>query len=37
MVVRWTKPAVDDLTNICDYTSRRFSPTQARRVATKIR
>lgn len=31
--VRWTKPAVDDLTDLCDYTEERFGPTQARRVA----
>lgn len=36
MVVRWTKPAVDDLTQICDYTQERFGPEQARRVALVI-
>jgi addiction module RelE/StbE family toxin len=36
MTVRWTKPAADDLTHICDYTERRFGPAQARRAALAI-
>lgn len=34
--VRWTKPAADDLTDICDYTEERFGPTQARRAALTL-
>ena len=33
MLVRWTKPAADDLTHICDYTEERLGVAQARRVA----
>jgi len=33
MIVRWTKPAVDDLIHICDYTESRFGAAQARRAA----
>lgn len=36
MVVRWTRPATDDLTHICDYTEERFGAAQARRVAIAI-
>ena len=36
MIVRWTKPAADDLTNICDYTEDRFGAAQARRAAIAI-
>lgn len=36
MLVRWTKPAADDLTHICDYTEARFGARQARRVAIAI-
>jgi toxin ParE1/3/4 len=36
MVVRWTKPATDDLTNICDYSEERFGIAQARRAALTI-
>jgi toxin ParE1/3/4 len=36
MIVRWTKPAADDLTHICDYTENRFDPSQARRAALAI-
>ena len=36
MVVRWTKPAADDLTNISDYTQEHFGPAQARRTALAI-
>lgn len=36
MLVRWTKPAVDDLAHICDYTEERFGPAQARRAAGAI-
>ena len=36
MLVRWTTPAADDLTNICDYTEDRFGAAQARRAAIAI-
>ena len=36
MLVRWTKPAADDLSHICDYTEERFGAAQARRVALAI-
>lgn len=36
MIVRWTKPAADDLAHICDYTENRFGAAQARRAALAI-
>lgn len=36
MIVRWTKPAADDLIHICDYTETRFGAAQARRAAMAI-
>jgi toxin ParE1/3/4 len=36
MLIRWTKPAADDLTHICDYTEEHFGPQQARRAAVGI-
>jgi len=36
MRVRWTEPAVVDLTSICDYIAERGRPVTARRVARKI-
>ncbi|HVN63809.1 MAG TPA: type II toxin-antitoxin system RelE/ParE family toxin [Candidatus Binataceae bacterium] len=36
MIVRWTTPAADDLTRICDYTREHFGPAQARRAALGI-
>lgn len=33
MHLRWTKPAVDDLTGICDFTREHFGEAQARRAA----
>ena len=36
MILRWTKPAVDDLTRICDFTEERFGASQARRAALAI-
>jgi plasmid stabilization system protein ParE len=36
MIVRWTKPAVDDLTHICDHTEEQFGAAQARRAALVI-
>jgi toxin ParE1/3/4 len=36
MLVRWTKPAAEDLTHICDYTEEHFGPAQARRTALAI-
>ena len=36
MLVRWTEPAVDDITQICDYTQDRFGPAQSRRAAIAI-
>ncbi len=36
MRVRWTKPAADDLTCICDYTLEHFGAEQAYRTAIAI-
>jgi plasmid stabilization system protein ParE len=36
MVVRWPAPAAEDLTHICDYAEKRFTPAQARRAALLI-
>jgi len=36
MLVRWTAPAANDLTRICDYTQQHFNPGQARSVALAI-
>jgi toxin ParE1/3/4 len=36
MLVRWTQPAVEDFTHICDYTGEHFGPDQARRTALMI-
>jgi plasmid stabilization system protein ParE len=36
MLVRWTKPAADDLLHICDYTAEHFGASQARRLAEAI-
>jgi plasmid stabilization system protein ParE len=36
MRIRWTEPAVRDLTNICDYTEDHDGPEAARRVALRI-
>jgi plasmid stabilization system protein ParE len=36
MLVRWTKPAANDLTPISDYTQQHFGPAQARRAALAI-
>jgi toxin ParE1/3/4 len=36
MLVRWTKPAANDLTHICDYTEEHFGAAQARRTAIEI-
>jgi toxin ParE1/3/4 len=36
MLVRWTQPAVDDLTQICEYTDERFGGIQARRAAIAL-
>ena len=36
MLIRWTKPAANDLTHICDYTGKHFGPAQARRDALAI-
>ena len=36
MPVRWTKPAADDLTQICDFTEERFGKAQARRAALAL-
>ena len=36
MLVRWTKPAARDLTQICDYIEEKASPAAARRVALSI-
>ena len=36
MRVRWTEPAVRDLTNICDYTGAHDGPEAARRTALRI-
>ena len=36
MVIRWTRPAADDLAHICDYTENHFGAAQARRAALAI-
>jgi toxin ParE1/3/4 len=36
VLVRWTKPALDDFTQICDYTQEHFGAAQARRAAIAI-
>jgi len=36
MLLRWTSPAVHDLTQICDFISDRADPATARRVAISI-
>jgi toxin ParE1/3/4 len=36
MLVRWTQPAADDLSHICDYTEARFGAAQARRLALAV-
>jgi toxin ParE1/3/4 len=36
MLVRWTSPAANDLTQICDYISERADPATARRVALSV-
>ena len=36
MIVRWTKPAAEDLNHICEYTEKRFGAAQARRTAMVI-
>jgi len=36
MRLRWTTPAVSDLTHACDYIEKHASPATARRVALKI-
>ena len=36
MRIRWTEPAADDLTHICDYLQEHDSPATARRVALTI-
>jgi len=36
MRIRWTKPAAEDLTAICDYVGEHGSPAAARRVALAI-
>jgi plasmid stabilization system protein ParE len=36
MLVRWTQPAVDDFTHICNYTDEHFGSGQARRTALMI-
>jgi toxin ParE1/3/4 len=36
MLVRWTRPSIDDLTRICDYTEEHFGSAQARRAAIAI-
>ena len=36
MILRWTKPAADDLSLICDYTEERFGVKQAGRTAVAI-
>src|SRR5438128_2473173 len=36
MRIRWTGPAVDDLTHICDYTEEHDSPAVARRIARRL-
>ena len=36
MLIRWAKPAANDLANICDFTQEQFGPAQARRVALTL-
>jgi plasmid stabilization system protein ParE len=36
MLIRWTEPAVHDLTNICDYIDEANGRASARKVALKI-
>jgi addiction module RelE/StbE family toxin len=36
MRIRWTEPAADDLTRICDYIDARDGPAAARRVALAL-
>lgn len=36
MLIRWTEPAVSDLTQICDYIAEHRSAATARRVAVSI-
>jgi len=36
MLLRWTSPAVHDLTQICDFISDRADPATARRIAISI-
>jgi plasmid stabilization system protein ParE len=36
MRIRWTEPAVRDLTGICDYINDHDGPVAARRVALRI-
>ena len=36
MRIRWTEPAVQDLTNICDYISEHNGAAEARRIALRI-
>jgi toxin ParE1/3/4 len=36
MRIRWTNPASNDLTHICDYTEEHFGAAQARRAALAI-
>ena len=36
MRIRWTEPALSDLTAICDYISEHDGPEAARRVALRI-
>ena len=36
MIVRWIRPAADDLNHICGYTQERFGAAQARRAAMAI-
>lgn len=36
MKVRWTRPAVSDLTRICDYTQEHFGAVKARNTAIAI-
>jgi len=34
--IRWTEPAVNDLTHICDYTEEHDGPAAARRIALRL-
>jgi len=36
MLIRWTKPAVEDLRKICDFTQERFGPAQGRKTALAL-